>query len=80
VTVSPLSRRPESNGAAARPELPVEVEIYVNPDGSVTFADLAGVMIPVAAKLNPDWAAECSGNAGEQPLDSEETSARETSD
>lgn len=33
--------------------LPIEVEIYINPDGSVTFADLEASLIPVAEKLEP---------------------------
>ncbi|MBN1430084.1 MAG: hypothetical protein JXB07_17065 [Anaerolineae bacterium] len=35
--------------------LPVEVEVYVNPDGSVTFADLEADMVSVARKLDPGW-------------------------
>jgi hypothetical protein len=39
--------------------LPVEVEVYINPDGSVTFADLEAAMLPVAAALNPDQPLAC---------------------
>ncbi len=39
--------------------LPVEIEVYVNPDGSVTFADLAEDMVAVAHRLNPDEALVC---------------------
>lgn len=33
--------------------LPAEVEIYINPDGSVTFADLEASLVPVAESLEP---------------------------
>lgn len=33
--------------------LPTEVEIYINPDGSVTFADLEASLVLVAQKLDP---------------------------
>jgi len=36
------------------PSFPVEVTLYVNPDGSVTFADLAAGMLDIAYRLNPD--------------------------
>jgi hypothetical protein len=36
-----------------KPLLPTEVEIYINPDGSVTFADLEASLIAVARKLDP---------------------------
>lgn len=39
--------------------LPVEVEVYINPDGSVIFADLESGMLPVAAALNPDQPLAC---------------------
>jgi hypothetical protein len=41
------------------PVLPVEVEVYINPDGSVTFADLEAGAIPIARRLNPDQAPAC---------------------
>jgi len=37
----------------------IEIEIYVNADGSVTFADLAEDMVEVARRLNPDQALAC---------------------
>jgi hypothetical protein len=35
------------------PPFPAEVEIYVEPDGSVTFADLAEGLLPVVDRLDP---------------------------
>jgi hypothetical protein len=34
--------------------LPVQVELYIEPDGTVTFADLAAELLPVARSLNPE--------------------------
>jgi hypothetical protein len=39
--------------------LPVEIEIYVEADGSVTFADLAEGTLPLAQALNPDQPLAC---------------------
>ena len=36
------------------PRIPVEVEVYIAPDGSVTFADLEAGMLPAARELDPD--------------------------
>ncbi len=36
--------------------LPVQVELYIEPDGSVTFADLAGELLPIAQSLCPETA------------------------
>jgi hypothetical protein len=33
--------------------VPEEVEVFINSDGTVSFADLAEAMIPVATSLNP---------------------------
>lgn len=35
--------------------LPIEVEIYIEPDGSVTFADLEAGTLPIAQQLDPNW-------------------------
>lgn len=51
--MSPRPAPDAPNGAAS--PLPVEVEVYINPDGSVTFADLEAGMLPVAEALNPGW-------------------------
>jgi hypothetical protein len=40
-------------------ELPVEVEIYIEADGSVTFADLAADVAPIANELNPEQPLAC---------------------
>lgn len=46
--------RVEAESASDRaPRLPVEVEVYVEPDGSVTFADLAAGLLPVVDRLDP---------------------------
>ncbi len=42
-----------------RPLLPVEVEVFINPDGSVTFADLEAGTLPIAHHLNPDDPVAC---------------------
>jgi hypothetical protein len=39
--------------AESGPPFPAEVEIYVEPDGSVTFADLAEGLLPVVDRLDP---------------------------
>ena len=39
--------------------LPIEVEIYVNPDGSVTFADLEAGTLPIVRELNPGESLVC---------------------
>jgi len=36
--------------------VPIEVEIYIDADGTVTFADLETEIIPLAKELDPDWA------------------------
>jgi hypothetical protein len=37
----------------------VEIEFYIEPDGTVTFADLAADIVPVAQALNPDQPLLC---------------------
>lgn len=49
------------------PRLAIEVEVYIEPDGSVTFADLEAGMIPVARALNPDDPATGSVPADQKP-------------
>ncbi len=44
---------PDTKDDTGKPLLPTEVEIYINPDGSVTFADLEASLVPVAQKLRP---------------------------
>ncbi len=45
--------------------LPVEVEVYIDPDGSVTFADLEASLVSVAEEL-ADRAAEDRGTAADR--------------
>jgi hypothetical protein len=45
---------PDKQQDTHQPLLPAEVEIYINPDGSVTFADLEASLVPVAQKLASD--------------------------
>jgi hypothetical protein len=37
-----------------------EIELFIEADGTVVFADLAAEMIPVAQKLNPDHSLACN--------------------
>lgn len=39
--------------------LPVEIEIFLDRDGSVTFADLDAGMLAVASHLNPEQSIAC---------------------
>ena len=50
-------------------ELPVEVEIYIEADGSVTFADLAAEIMPIAFELNPEDPLACP--PAQQPADAQ---------
>jgi hypothetical protein len=43
------------------------VEIYVEADGSVTFADLAAELLPLARRLNPDLALVDEKPADDEP-------------
>ncbi len=45
--------------ASEASEIPVEVEIFLNPDGSVTFADLEEHTIAIARALDPDCNLAC---------------------
>jgi hypothetical protein len=49
VDALPGDRNPSDNDG-----LPLEIEVYIEPDGSVTFADLAADVLPLARALNPD--------------------------
>ncbi len=51
--------------------LPIEVEVYIDPDGTVTFADLEASLIPIVRWLNPDDPLGC-----DVPGVGPETSAR----
>ncbi len=54
------------------PLLPVEIELYIEPDGTVIFADLAAETIPIAHELNPDQPLACDVPG----LSAEETRAK----
>jgi hypothetical protein len=45
--------------ADPEPLLPAEVEIIIDPDGAVTFADLEAGLLAVARELNPDQPMVC---------------------
>ena len=51
-------REPDETGPEPV-EVPVEVEIYIEADGSVTFADLAAEVAPIAHELNPEQPLAC---------------------
>lgn len=42
-----------------REPFPVELEVFIESDGTVVFADLAADAIPVARILNPDQPLAC---------------------
>ena len=50
---------PDPEEEAGDGDLPVEVEIYIQPDGTVVFADLAAETVPIAQQLNPDQPLIC---------------------
>ena len=45
---------PDQTDDSQESPLPVEVELYVEPDGTVVFADLAADVLPIACALDPD--------------------------
>jgi hypothetical protein len=49
----------QANDQEGRLPVPVEVEVYINPDGSVTFADLEEQTVLIAQRLNPDQPLTC---------------------
>jgi hypothetical protein len=50
------------------PLVPVEVEIYVEPDGSVTFADLAEGLLPVVDRLDSSASRPAGPDSGSTPV------------
>ena len=54
-----MSAHVSSSEPSDRPIIPVEIEIYLNPDGSVTFADLEEHAISLARELDPDAVLAC---------------------
>ncbi|NDJ54673.1 MAG: hypothetical protein GYB68_16520 [Chloroflexi bacterium] len=51
--------QPTHSDQSDEPILPIEIEVYINPDGSVTFADLEASVVPIAQALNPDDPIAC---------------------
>jgi hypothetical protein len=49
----------QADNQEGRLPVPVEVEIYINSDGSVTFADLEERVALIAQRLNPDQPLAC---------------------
>lgn len=70
---------PEPAEDKSRPALPVEVELYINPDGSVTFADLEAGTVFIARHLNPDQALACDA-ADPEPRQERDSSEGDGSD
>jgi hypothetical protein len=54
-----MDQPPRSPSEDQDDNLPVEVELYIEPDGSVTFADLAADTLPIVKALNPDQPLAC---------------------
>lgn len=52
-------RKPDGESPEETFRLPVEIELYIEPDGSVIFADLAADVIPMAHSLNPGQLLAC---------------------
>jgi hypothetical protein len=51
---------PKDRHVAHQPlEIPVEIEIFLNPDGSVTFADLEESAVAIARALDPNCDLAC---------------------
>jgi hypothetical protein len=49
----------DPQGSHDKSPLPVEVEVFINPDGSVTFADLEAGTLPIVYHLNPEDPLAC---------------------
>lgn len=66
-----VSQSVNPKGDQSETHIPVEVEFYIEADGTVVFADLAADLIPIAQELNPDQPLICyvSESSG---LDSDE--------
>jgi hypothetical protein len=64
VPPDPTSAPDGERDSRRRSPLPVEAEIYIEADGSVTFADLAAELLPLARQLDPDLAL-----GGKEPAD-----------
>ena len=56
MTASPT---PPPSSSDSEPLLPVEIEFYIEADGTVVFADLAADIVPIAQELNPEQPLVC---------------------
>lgn len=54
-----MIQSPNPQNEQSEPLLPVEVEFYIEADGTVVFADLAADLIPIAYELNPNQPLAC---------------------
>lgn len=54
-----MSHRNDPPADNSNDSFPLEIEFYIEPDGTVTFADLAADILPVAQALNPDQPLAC---------------------
>lgn len=55
----PPEHKHEQEASLEPVEMPVEVEVYIEADGTVTFADLAAEVVPIAHHLNPEQPLAC---------------------
>ena len=68
--------KPENTHTPATPEavkLPIEVEIFIEADGTVTFADMAAEVVSIAIELNPDAELACDPNPPSADIPQAET-------
>lgn len=54
-----MARSENTPSASSHTGIPVEIEIYLNPDGSVTFADLEEHAVAIARELDPECQLAC---------------------
>jgi hypothetical protein len=71
-TDSFMSDTPISPPPDPKPLLPVEVEFYIEADGTVVFADLAADLVPIAQELNPEQPLVCDVPTPKLPESEEE--------
>jgi hypothetical protein len=59
----------QADNQGGRLPVPIEVEVYINSDGSVTFADLEEQTVLIAQRLNPDQPLACQppGSTADPP-------------
>lgn len=54
-----MTDSPTPPASESEPLLPVEIEFYIEADGTVVFADLAADIVSIAQELNPDQPLAC---------------------